>query len=205
METSSESGSVSNWIVAARQGKSDAAQALWDRYFTRLVRLANSKLGAANKVGVIEDGEDAALSAFGSVFDGLNAGKFPQVEDRDDLWQLLCLITRRKAYDQIERARAQKRGGGKVLPESALKGEGDGGVGLDEFASGGPSPEIAAMVLEECRNLLAALPDDQLRDIALWKMEGYNKDEIAARLNCSSRTVSYRLELIRKTWEGAKP
>ncbi|MBY0395335.1 MAG: LuxR C-terminal-related transcriptional regulator, partial [Thermoleophilia bacterium] len=49
--------------------------------------------------------------------------------------------------------------------------------------------------------LLAALPDDQCRDIARWRMEGYNRQEIAERLDCSTRTVAYRLEYIRKIWE----
>ena len=70
---------------------------------------------------------------------------------------------------------------------------------------GVPTPEVAAMVLEQCRDLLAALPDEELREIAVWKMEGYTRQEIADRLKCSPRTIAYRLEYIRKAWEASGP
>ena len=54
---------------------------------------------------------------------------------------------------------------------------------------------------EECRRLLDKLGDDQLRDIAVYKMEGYTNEEIAARLDCALTTVERRLRRIRKTWE----
>jgi DNA-directed RNA polymerase specialized sigma24 family protein len=69
-----------------------------------------------------------------------------------------------------------------------------------------PTPEFAAQAAEEYRRLLERLGDDQLRSIAVWKMEGYTNEEIAARLGCAVATVERRLHLIRKIWEGdAKP
>ena len=41
------------------------------------------------------------------------------------------------------------------------------------------------MVAEETRRLLARLEDDQLRQIALDRMEGYTTEEIAERLGCA--------------------
>jgi hypothetical protein len=32
------------------------------------------------------------------------------------------------------------------------------------------------------------------------RLEGYNNDEIAARLDCVRRTISRKLELIRRRW-----
>jgi DNA-directed RNA polymerase specialized sigma24 family protein len=61
-------------------------------------------------------------------------------------------------------------------------------------------------VAEEFRRRLEALPNDELRAVALAKMEGYNNAEIAARLAVAERTVERRLTLIRKLWreeEGA--
>jgi DNA-directed RNA polymerase specialized sigma24 family protein len=60
----------------------------------------------------------------------------------------------------------------------------------------------AAQVAEEYRRLVAALPKQELRQIAQWKMEGDTNDEIAAKLKCALRTVERRLELIRSLWEG---
>jgi hypothetical protein len=65
-----------------------------------------------------------------------------------------------------------------------------------------PTPEFAAQVAEECRRLLDLLGDETLRQVAVWKMEGYTNDEIAGRLSCSRRTVTLKLEAIRIIWGG---
>ena len=48
------------------------------------------------------------------------------------------------------------------------------------------------------------LPDDELRQIALSKMEGCTNEEIGVRLGVSLATVERRLALIRKTWDREK-
>src|SRR4051812_41442059 len=45
------------------------------------------------------DEEDVALSAFDSFCRGAEQGRFPRLDDRGDLWQVLVLITARKAAD----------------------------------------------------------------------------------------------------------
>jgi hypothetical protein len=45
------------------------------------------------------------------------------------------------------------------------------------------------------------LGDDDLRAVALQKMEGYTVDEIAVSLGCAPRTVARKLGLIRGLWE----
>jgi len=66
--------------------------------------------------------------------------------------------------------------------------------------SGEPDPLFAAEMAEQFEHLLQALPDDQLRAIALRKMEGYTNDEIASQLQCARVTVERRLDRIRKSW-----
>jgi hypothetical protein len=63
-----------------------------------------------------------------------------------------------------------------------------------------PTPEFAAMVVDECRSLMDRLRDDSLRTVARLRMEGYTKAEVAHQLRCSVRTVSRKIELIRVTW-----
>ena len=65
-----------------------------------------------------------------------------------------------------------------------------------------PTPEFAAQVAEECQRLLDGLGDDELRMLALWKMEGYTNAEIAAKLGRSQPTVERKLRLIRSRWEN---
>jgi len=62
------------------------------------------------------------LSAFNSFCDGAARGKFPQLNDRDELWRLLVVITARKAMAQANRNARQKRGGGRVVSEVVLFG-----------------------------------------------------------------------------------
>ena len=49
--------------------------------------------------------------------------------------------------------------------------------------------------------LLDTLPDEQLKSITIWKMQGYSPEEIAEKLGCVRRTVNRRLALIRTLWE----
>jgi DNA-directed RNA polymerase specialized sigma24 family protein len=194
-------GSVTHWIRLVKDGDPGAAQRLWGAYFTRLVVLARAKLrGACRRA---EDEEDAALSAFDSFCRGAERGRFPQLNDRQGLWQLLVVITARKAADLQERERRLKRGGGGVRGDSALIGPttADFGAGWEQVVGSEPTPEFAAQAAEECRRLLAKLTDDELRMIALWKMEGYTNGEIAGRLHCSPPTVGRRLRLIRQLWD----
>ena len=103
----SDAASVTIWIHKLRAGNSQAAQKLWQGYFHRLVALARGKLRTMPRRGA--DEEDIALSAFDSFFRGVERGRFPQLDDRDDLWQVLLMITERKAFDLLEHEGRQKR------------------------------------------------------------------------------------------------
>ena len=39
-----------------------------------------------------------------------------------------------------------------------------------------------------------------LRQVALMRMEGYSNEEIARHLDCGIRTLTRKLEIIRRTW-----
>ena len=201
----SSDGSVTLWIGLVKDGDSVATQALWERYFPKLVRLARRKLAGVRRAAADED--DVAASALKSFCLAAEHGRFPDLADRDSLWRLLLQITARKAIDQRRHARRERRGGGKVLGESVLTpavASSDGrinGAGLAAVVGNEPSPEIAAIMAEEFRGLLDGLGDADLRTIAVAAMEGYSNEEIAQRLNCAVRTVERRRELIRKKWE----
>ena len=77
-------------------------------------------------------------------------------------------------------------------------------VDLDALVGPSPTPEFAAMMAEEFQRLLDCLGSDKLRQVALWKMEGYTNEQISQRLDCALRTVANKLELIRKIWEAER-
>jgi RNA polymerase sigma factor (sigma-70 family) len=195
-------GSVTHWIHQLKQGDSLAARRLWERYFPRLVSLARDHLRGTRRRA--EDEEDAAQSAFASFCRRAREGRLPDLSDENGLWRLLIVVTARKAADQAVREGRLKRGGGRVRGDSALvnANAADAGGGWEEVVGTEPTPELAAQVAEEVRRLLALLPDDEARDIAVWKMEDRTNEEIAERLGRSVPTVERRLRLIRRTWEG---
>ncbi len=197
--------SVTIWIGKLKEGDAAAAQQLWQRYFQRLVVLARQKLHRLPQRAA--DAEDVALSAFASFCRGGENNRFPRLNDREDLWQLLLMLTGRKTAHLVRHERRQKRGGGKVHNEADLAAA-DSSLEplLAQVAGGEPTPQFAAQVAEECQRLLDRLGDPELRSVALWKMEGFTNEEIAAKLERDVRTVERRLKLIRKTWsQGDTP
>jgi RNA polymerase sigma factor (sigma-70 family) len=198
----SSAESVTTWIEQLRAGDQAAAQRLWERYFPRLVGLARKKLQGVPRGA--DDEEDVALSAFDSFCRGIERGRFPKLEDRDNLWALLVVITARKAIDLRQRLKSATKGGGKLVGESVLDdllGDEDGAAGIAQVVGREPTPELAAQVTEQFQQLLALLPDEEVRSVALWKFEGYTNLEIAARLGCADATVERRLKLIRALWQ----
>ncbi len=58
------------------------------------------------------------------------------------------------------------------------------------------------MLAEEYQDRLESLANETLRRVAVWKLEGYTADEVAARLGCTRRAVQRKLALIRREWCG---
>ena len=189
----SASGSVTRWIDGLRTGESVAARKLWETYFHRLVDLARKRLRALPRRAA--DEEDVALSAFDSFCRGAEQGRFPRLDDRHDLWQVLLVLTQRKVADLAQHEGREKRDWRRAEPIESADPPGAALVARDV------DPTFAAQFAEECQRLLDALGDDGLRLLAVRKMEGYTNEEIAGLLNCSLATVERRLRLIRREWE----
>lgn len=203
-------GSVTDWITHLKAGDEKAAQKLWERYYARLVRLADNCLRELPRRAA--DEEDVAQVAFAAFFRAIEECRYPQLRCREDLWSLLVEITENKATDLWRRERAEKRGGGKVRGDSAFN-NGDSNAeanGLEQLANDDPTPEFAAMLVEQFGDRIGALTpydDDQrtLRTVALLKLEGYSNVELVEHFQRSNRRVSLRsverkLKLIRDIW-----
>src|SRR5262249_42909238 len=141
------------------------------------------------------DEEDVALSAFKSLCRRAKRGQFSRLAGRGDLWQLLFLLTVRKAISLARHERRQSRGGGRVVNLSEF-------AAIDAVSTPGPdiSPALAIEMADECRRLMDDLGDETLRSVALWKMEGHTNAEIATRLGCIEQTVERKVRRIRQIW-----
>ncbi len=74
-------------------------------------------------------------------------------------------------------------------------------AGFDALSSSEPTPAFLYELAEEHQRLLAALDDDTLRRITVWKMEGWTGQEIAGKLGITRRSVEWKLERIRELWK----
>ena len=196
-----DANEVTQWIGRLSDGDEAAVQVIWEQYFEKLVRLARRRMEKAPRR--VADEEDVALSAMQSFCQGAKAGRFPRLHDRHDLWKLLVTITVRKVFAQMKRQKAAKRGGGAVRGESVFvrNDNPDEVNGLAQVLGEEPTPELACQVAETCGLMLSALEDDELRQVAMLKMEGYSNEDIAEELDCVVRTVERKLARIRQKWE----
>jgi RNA polymerase sigma factor (sigma-70 family) len=184
MVSSEASQSITRLIRAVQDGSNSAVRPLMAAYFDRLVHLAGKRL--QNLPGLGGYDEDLALRSFHSVCQRLRDPSRPlDLAGRDDLWRLLATRTVSRAIDLIRRHRPLE-----------VPGEHD----FTQLLTREPSPEEAVEVADECRRLLESLREPELRQIALWKVEGYTNGEIAARLDCVPRTVERKISRIRLLW-----
>jgi DNA-directed RNA polymerase specialized sigma24 family protein len=190
-------GSITAWIGLLKAGESAAYGELWKAYYGRMVELALHKLRGRPRAAA--DEEDAALSAFASFCRGVREGRFPQLNDRHDLWRILFTLTARKVVGLMRGEAREKRCRGRVQHLSALAAEPDANS-FSDLTGCGPTPAEAAQVAEELRWRLDQLGDEELRAVAVAKMEGYSNAEIAERCGRSVATVERKLKLIRKLW-----
>jgi RNA polymerase sigma factor (sigma-70 family) len=178
--------SITQLIRAVQDGSRSAVRPLLEAYFDRLVRLAGKRLRNLPALGGYD--EDLALRSFHSVYRRLCDPAHPlALAGRDELWRLLATRTISRAIDLIRQHRPAKAGGGDEDVTQLLTRE--------------PTPEEAAELADECRRLLDSLPDPDLRQIALWKVEGFTHEEIAARMDCVPRTIERKVSRIRLLWK----
>jgi len=196
----STSGSVTRWIQDARGGCESAATKLFDRYQNRLRRLARVKLAGAPQA--MADEEDIVVGAFHSFLRRTRVGSYDQIRDRDGLWRLLAAMTVHRTLNQIRDERRERRGGGNVFHVQGNAPNDDRiEATFHQLASSEPSPELRVIMAESLDRLLGLLGDDELRRIAIGKLEGYSNEEIAKLIGRSIPTVERRLRLIRSIWQ----
>jgi len=183
--SNSADSSVTQWIAGLKEGKAEAAERLWQRYFDRLVLLARRKLGSTPRR--VADEEDVAAIVFRNLWQGAEAGKFPELRNRENLWPLLVVLTSRRVHDAV---RYQKRRCGDDSPDE-----------LDHLLSEEPTPEFAATMRDNLSKLFELL-DPVQRQVAQGKLEGRDNAEIARELGCSQRTVERKLQIIRRIWDA---
>jgi DNA-directed RNA polymerase specialized sigma24 family protein len=147
--------------------------------------------------------EDIVQLTFKSFFLRQQRGQF-KLADRDDLLRLLVQMTLNKVRGAAAR---EARGRRDYRREQTAPTGADDSMGpiawlIDQVGRRKPTPDEALALVEEAERRLTELPED-LRRVALYKLEGYTNEEIAVSpdISCSVRTVERKLRLIREAWD----
>jgi RNA polymerase sigma factor (sigma-70 family) len=194
-------GSVTRLVGDLRADDSSvrnrAAQLIWERYFRDLLELARSNLGP--RVRRRADEEDVLQSMYKSFCLRQQRGGYDLI-NRDALWKLLVTITLNKTRDVAKYHRRKQRD---VVREQTTPEDDETDSDrrmLEQMEAAGPSPAEAATLNEALERRLQILPDLELRQIAVWKLEGWTNAEIGGQLDYTERTVERRLGQIRRKW-----
>ncbi|MEM7785113.1 MAG: ECF-type sigma factor [Planctomycetota bacterium] len=192
---SDSQNSVTLMLSKLKGGDEVAAQLVWDRFFDRVTALARKKLGAISKR--IGDEEDVALSAINALYQGAADGRFHTLKNRDDLWQILCMITSRKAASAWRKQKSRKEVG-----ESVLSGDqpNDDAFGIEHIATAKPDQVYVDSLTNTSNELLEGL-NERLREVAILKLQGHKNQEIADKIGRSIKSVERYIATIREQWQ----
>lgn len=185
MEPGSAGGSVSRWVADARRGDTQAADALWRRYYRRLVDYA--RRGLERPLGAVDE-EDLAAHALQTCLFRLQRGALGAVANRHQFWNLLTTIVRRKRLNVTRDSRRRWL----ALHVDYRMLTAPDQIRADDLMS----PAESAALREQFTRIVGLL-DDELRIILRDRLIGYTVVEIAARLQRSVPTVERRLRMLR--------
>ena len=182
-------GSITELLLRIRNGETgDVEVDLFEHFYSRLVRLASSRLQTRGDGG--GDEEDIALSALNSYFRRAADGNFPETRDRDSIWSLLARITLCKTRDLQRKRLAEKRDARRMVHT------------IDELLRNEPPEWFVDSFIAEGSDLLDSIPEEgSLRAVTKMRMEGYSRQEIADALHISLASVKRKLSSIREHLE----
>lgn len=195
---STEPASVSLLLQQLRKGDDAATSDLWKRYVGKLLPLARRRLIGLRGADVDED--DVLVSVFDRFFRAAKEDRFAKLENRDDLWQILLMLTERRVADQYRRSHAEKRGGGDVMALEDIHRGASTADAVRELADRAVNPDLAAEFADQLRAALERLQEESTREVAILRMEGHSVSEIAEQLGISLSSAERKLRLIRQVW-----
>jgi RNA polymerase sigma-70 factor (ECF subfamily) len=180
-------------IAEFQAGSESAAQALFDRYCERLMRLAKRRIGQRMTSRV--DPEDVVQSAYRTFFTQVKNDEF-SFHEQDDLFKLLVRLTVHKALRQIAYHRAAKRN-----PELEALQSSNPQEFLQQISAESATPDMEVALLDEFEQFMGQLqPLD--RDVLQLKLQGYSTVEIAEKLGSYDRKIRRVLERIQELARG---
>ena len=180
---------MTGWILAVRKGDKQAAQDLFERYFSQLMKVSRQSVRRKRSV---EDEEDAAITALNALLQGIEDGKFPNVHDRNSLWPLLVDIVIKQSKKQLRRQRTAKRNEANVFGETELRQTESGLLQLADFALDDLSTQTSADLADLIQVFRSELPPLE-QEIFDLKLHEYSNRQIAKKLGRPPTTIDRKL------------
>ncbi|NND96344.1 MAG: sigma-70 family RNA polymerase sigma factor [Pirellulaceae bacterium] len=171
-------------VVMVRDGDTEAATILYERYARRVFGLVKSKLG--DQLATATEPEDLVQSIFRSVFRGVQSGHY-DAPPGTTLWNLMAVIAINKLRNSATHHAAQCRD---INRRVSLDGSDEGQSTMIDHAS----IEFFEVCFRETLELLRPLD----REILLLRVQGNSVDEISAATRRSCRTIERRLQKSRE-------
>lgn len=183
-------GSVTLWLNKLKKGDRGAAEAIWNRYYPRVLQIASSNLDRRRDRAI--EGEDIAQSTFRNVFLAFSNGNLSELGNRDDLWRLLFVSTLNRLRRHHRDSITNKRNPGSKMLDSDLN---------ESLVSRLESPSAKAELADLIEHLMTNLDridgSGELRNIALLQLEERSANEIAKILRRRKIHVLQRIRLIK--------
>jgi DNA-directed RNA polymerase specialized sigma24 family protein len=134
---------------------------------------------------------------------GTKSGLFDKISNRNELWWTLLKITKRKVATAHRRERTKKRGKWAVQSKEKLESDlhAAGFYSFDEVCNHELSPELFCTMRDQTNWLIGLLKSDEMRRIALWRIEGLTVNEIAKCMSLTPRSIERKLKIIRTRWD----
>lgn len=198
----SDEGSVSCLLMQLRaenpETRNRAASELIHRYTSELLTLITGRMRQRLQRRVAP--EDILQDVLFSFCKRLGEGEY-DLKNRNQFLKLIVTISLNKVCSASRRELRQRRD---VRREQSLDSLDEASRVPFELADRGAlAPEVVAEITEETEALLARLPQE-CREVLLLKVEGYATEEIAHKIDRSTRTVERRLERVRELWGEGK-
>lgn len=199
MSEPSEIGTVSIWLRDIEQGDSNALNMLCERYLSLLQRTAHACV--PRRGSTVEDADDVASRTLWRCVASLaHRDEDKRIRDRESLWIFMMVILHSVVVDSARRNRAKKRGSGKNLSLSHFLGT-DSESQLVGLVDSRTDQETVVAIHDSIEYLLFdKLKNDDTREVARLKLEGYTNQEVADLLNIDVTSVRRKLRRIKKLW-----
>ena len=192
-----EIGSISHWLKGLKAGDSSAVDAIWNRYYQRVVEFAIRKMKINPDMAI--DGEDIAQVAMHRLCLKLSTGRYPDIDDREQLWGLVVVYTLNRIRNHLRSCNTLKRSG---KAQDVFRFE------RSQSLVDLRSPEAPTIMAEMVQGWLDRLdredPSGQLKQIAVWSMDNLSGGEIARILKKRKSFVLQKIRLVRLLWQDCE-